>query len=134
MKKPVGISGPCKLKVQLDGSPKCSFNPIKWPGTKAEAERAIVDRFIGSMNRRLSRSGEKFFLSDPLQNAENGFDFTIRSPKGMASLELMEIAPLKGPYEQAPSIYKVEELAHVIFQCILKKSTRYPRSNDKELF
>jgi hypothetical protein len=108
--------------------------PIALPKSKVEVERTVVERFIASMNRRLAKNGEQFFLSDPRQNAENDFDFTVTSPKGDAFLELMEIAPLMGPYDKAPPRYNVHEFAESIFRGILEKSQRYPERMEKELF
>src|SRR5262249_40433937 len=105
MAKPIGNSGPYQVRVHPDGTVTGSFAAIALPNDKKKVEQAIVERFIASMNRQLAKCGEQFLLSDPRQNAENDFDFTVKSPKGDAFLELMEIAPLKGPYDNAPPQY-----------------------------
>jgi hypothetical protein len=120
--------------VNSDGTVSGSFTPVSLPSTKETIEKTIADRFIGSMNRRHSQQGESFFLSDPRKNAEDGYDFTVASPKGDAILELMEIAPLEGPYDQAPPRYTVYDFAQCILQGILRKSSHYSSKSDQERF
>ena len=120
-KKPTGSSG----FFRVTGSGEAA--PVEQPHSdnKAEIERAIVDIFLRS---HTYFTGEPFFLSNPRQNKEDDFDFTVTSPLGDAFLELMEIAPLSesgGSYEKASSGYKAGELATAIINQIFKKSRRY---------
>src|SRR5262249_33236914 len=111
-----------------------SFVPPTMPETKVEIERCIADRFIASMNQYPAQAGERFFLSNPVTNQENDFDFTVQSSRGDAFLELMEIAPLRGPYDTAPPRYDVYGFARALFGGILSKSERYPKRMTNELF
>jgi hypothetical protein len=95
------------------------------PTTKAQIEKTIVDIFLRS---HTYFTGEPFFLSNPRQNGENDFDFTVTSQRGDAFLELMEIAPLAqygGSYEKVSPGYRAGELATAISKKIFKKSGRY---------
>jgi hypothetical protein len=134
MAKPVGTNGPFVVQVNPDGTVTGSFMPITMPGTKVEIEQCVADRFIASMDQHLAQAGERFFLSDPVASKENDFDFTVQSPRGDAFLELMEIAPLQGPYDTAPARYEVYGFARAIFQGILTKSERYPKQMTNDLF
>src|SRR6185503_20501917 len=48
--------------------------------------------------------------------------------------ELMEIAPLTGPYEQAPTEYKPYDFGEAILSGILKKSSRYPKNLGRDIY
>jgi hypothetical protein len=129
MKKPTGTSGPFIVQVQPDGMATGSFAPISLPNGKAEIQLVIAERFIASMNKYLGTN----FLSNPVPNPEDEFDFTVCSPRGIASLELMEVAPLAGPYETASHNYNACGFARSIFQGILEKSQRYAHEMANDL-
>jgi len=130
--KPTGDIGIFRVKVNPDNTVAGEFEKVSFSKTKAEIERQIVDRFINSMNS-FSRE-EPFLLSNPQSNDENDFDFTVNFQGRKTFLELMEIAPLNGPYDKAPSMYKPFDFANAIFQGILKKAKHYPRKMTSELF
>jgi hypothetical protein len=95
MGKPTGTVGPIRMSSNPDGSIAASFLKIPFAPQKDEVEREMVDRFIASVNKLVDPTGNRSAFSQPTQNEENDFDFTFLTPKGLAYLELMEIAPLK---------------------------------------
>lgn len=135
-KKPTGILGPNKLTVETDGTVSHSFEKIVFPKEKDVVEVLMVSDFISSMNMLMSQSRMKWFMSEPVQNSENDFDFTITLPNGnKAWLELMEIAPLElfGAYDKVPAEYKPYDLAKIITAMIMKKAVRYSGRIGREL-
>lgn len=134
MAKPTGISGFFCAHVTADGQIVGSFEKTPFSEDKAAVENQIVDRFIASMNKPLATSGERFCLADPQRNDENNLDFTVTTPSGPAYLELMEIAPLRGPHEGAPAQYKPYEFGKAILLGILKKSNHYPKNIGRDIF
>lgn len=134
MVKPTGTLGHFTVQNGPDGKVTGSFVTINLPKSKIEIERLTVDRFLSSMNLHLAQSGERFFLSNPVANEENDFDFTVQSTNGKAFLELMEIAPLHGPYDEAPNLLNIYDFSQVIFEGILHKSQRYPNNMTSDLF
>jgi len=134
MAKPSGISGCCRVQVDSDGRVYGTFEQVPFASEKAELEAQMVSRFILSMNKGLASTGETFILANPKQNDENHFDFTVDSPRGPSYLELMEIAPLRGPYEMVPSNYKPYDFARVILEGVRSKSGRYGTSHNRDLF
>ena len=134
MTKPTGTSGSFHVQINPDGSASGSFVPVTFSKSKSEIEQQVADQFIKSMDAHPVQEKEKFFLSAPRLNQENDFDFTVDSPQGEASLELMEIAPLKGSYKDAPTPYNVYDFSKTIFQGILSKSQSYPQKMAKDLF
>lgn len=134
MAKPTGITGFFRAQVTADGKVVGSFEKTPFSEGKAEVENQMVERFIASMNKHLEGTGDRFFLAEPQRNDEDDFDFTVALPNGPAYLELMEIAPLSGPHEQAPEKYKPYDFAKAILSGILKKSNRYPKSTGRDIF
>jgi hypothetical protein len=134
MGKPTGTSGFFRAQVSSNGDVVGSFEKIAFSAEKAVLELQTVDRFIASMNMHLRKSGDRFFLENPSNNRENDFDLTVSTPHGPAYLELMEIAPLAGPYGRAPSKYKPYDLAKTILSGVLEKSNRYPKDAGHPIF
>lgn len=134
MVKPSGTSGFFQVQVNEQGNISGAFVQTPYPTEKAEIESQIIGSFISSMNKNLAVSGEEFFLSNPKQNQENNIDFTVKSPNGLAHLELIEIAPLKGPYATAPSSYKPYEFAKAILAGIKKKSDHHAGTQWQDIF
>jgi len=134
MAKPSGIDGFFRVGMNAQGQVTGGFEQIPFPREKSEIERQMVANFIASMNTHLSKSSDAFIFWDPVQNEENDFDFTVETSHGPAYLELMEIAPLSGPYETASASYKPFEFANVILEGIKRKSERYPKTMDRDLF
>ena len=134
MAKPTGTSGYFQAQMRVDGKVVGSFEAIPFSKEKTELEKHMAERFIASMNKYLETTGDRFFLADPQLNPQDDFDFTVTSPNGPAYLELMEIAPLTGPYEQAPTEYKPYDFSEAILSGILKKSSRYPKSLGRDIY
>lgn len=127
MAKPTGTIGPNRVSVQADGRIEHTFERIEFSKKKDEVEVMITHDFIASMNQLMAPSGMTWFMSNPVQNPENDFDFTITLPDGHpAWLELMEIAPLElfGGFEKVPASYKPYDLAEIIVGMIRKKGPR----------
>ena len=136
MAKPTGTLGINKVIVQENGTVAHSFEKIIFSKTKDEIEAMMVDSFISSMNALMLPHGIEWFMSNPVPNIENDFDFTVTLPNGnKAWLELMEIAPLHlfGGYEKVPPKYKPYELAQIILEMIMKKAVRYSGAINREL-
>lgn len=127
MAKPTGTSGPFRATVDYTALCRDHLKRSPFPEAKDDVEDFFASRFIQSMNKHLAASGEKFFLANPVRNAENDFDFTVDSPNGPAYLELLEAAPLTGKYEDAPAVYKRYDYAQFILGEIFKKSAKYPK-------
>lgn len=125
MAKPTGTLGYFCALVGVDGDVTGSFVKTDFSPDKPAAEKQIAEYFFGSMNKHLAPSELKFCLSDLKQNPENRLDFTVSSPNGPAYLELMEIAPLKGPYDTAPGSYNPYLFAKAILSGIFQKSDHY---------
>lgn len=124
------------MTAQPDGTARHSFEKIDFPKEKDAVEVLMVSDFISSMDNLMSQNGMKWFMSEPIQNSENDFDFTVTLPDGSkAWLELMEIAPLKlfGGYNKVPGKYKPYDLAKIITAMIMKKAVRYSGSIGREL-
>jgi hypothetical protein len=134
MVKPSGTSGFFQVRANEQGDISGAFVPTPYSTEKAEIERQMVVSFISSMNKNLATSCEEFFLSNPKQNQENNIDFTVDSPNGLAYLELMEIASLKGPYTTASSSYKPYEFAKAVLAGIKQKSDHYAGTQGRDIF
>ena len=123
MAKPTGVSGFFRAETDAQGQLSGRFVQTPYSAEKSEVEAQMVVAFIASMNKLLVLSNESFFLSNPRQNKEDDFDFTVDSPTGPAYLELIEIAPLQGPYASSPHNYRPYDLAQAILNGIKSKST-----------
>jgi len=134
MTKPSGIHGCFRVGMNAQGQITAGFEQTPFPQDKFQIERQMVTNFIASMNAHLSRSNEAFIFWDPVQNEENDFDFTVSTPRGPAYLELMEIAPLSGPHETASASYRPFEFANVVLEGIKRKSKRYRKTMERDLF
>ena len=67
-------------------------------------------------------------VGEPVQNAEDHFDFTLPTASGQTYLDLIEMAPLeqvRGSYDRAPKMYKLGDRADAIAAKILEKSADY---------
>lgn len=137
MAKPTGMIGPNKITVASDGAVEHAFQPVPFSTKKEEVEVLIANDFIASMTQLMTaQGGTRWFMSNPVQNAENDFDFTITLPDGMlAWLELMEIAPLHlfGDHQHVPAKYKPFDFAKIIVGMIMKKAVHYPAASAREL-
>lgn len=134
MDKPSGISGFFRVQMNADGNVTGGFHQIPYSPTKSEVERSIATNFIASANKELVKSSESFIFWNPTQNEENDFDFTVETSRGPAYLELMEVAPLAGPYESASARYKPYDLASAVLKGIKEKSAHYPKTMERDLF
>ena len=134
MKKPTGKSGSFRFGIKDSGEASGEFRKIGFPDEKDDIEEVIVSRFIMSAKEKFK---EFFFISQPRKNELDDFDFTVKTQKGEAYLELMEIAPLdlyKAGYEKAPKTYDRCELAEYVVSKVVGKSENYPNNLKRELF
>ncbi|MSU69584.1 MAG: hypothetical protein EXS39_02170 [Opitutaceae bacterium] len=81
---------------------------------KLAVEMQMAQRFIDSMTKALAAFGEEFMMRSPETNVESGLDLTVMTPRGLADLELMEVAVLIGPYKTAPSSYELCRLCDLL--------------------
>src|SRR2546427_9373266 len=118
--KPTGVIGPISLDP---GAMTAEFASIRFPVTKPEIERYILDRAIETVRKK----GHNLYslAAAPIQNPESHFDFTLPTASGQQYLDLLEFAPLVGSYQGAPGSYYVRDLAEELFEQITKKATKY---------
>ena len=121
--KPIGTIGPIVIHSE---DRTAEFRPLDFPGDKTEFERHIV-RFVIS---GLRNTGTNFYrlVADPIQNAENDFDFTLTTESGGEYLELMEVAALEyvaGSYEAAPASYNHGQFADYVYAKLMAKAKKY---------
>ncbi len=121
VRKPSGRTGP--FEVQYDGAASLDlkWNRIPFPETKEEIEACVVQGFLGTAIWQgiLSRGVRA------AQNPTDDFDFCLDGDGSCRYLELMEVAPLDGPYASAAGSYRPYEMAREIVDNIHKKSERY---------
>lgn len=135
-KKPAGTLGVNRVDMGPDGTPSHTFERFPFPSEKEAIEVMMARDFIESMHRQMASFGVPWIMSDPWQNSQDDFDFTISLPNNRtASLELMEIAPLElfGGYNGVPPDYKPYDLAQVINAMIMKKAVKYSGQLGQEL-
>ncbi|MCC7227811.1 MAG: hypothetical protein IT507_14100 [Burkholderiaceae bacterium] len=116
-KKPVGTIGPIRLCAA-----GAEFHKVRFPDTKDEIEALIVQAFASEI------MPDGLMITNVDQNAENDFDFFLKTTDGNKYLELIEVAPLenlRGSYKVAPSTYKPYDFAAYILSKVLSKSVRY---------
>jgi hypothetical protein len=133
MPKPTGKLGSFRVEADNAGNLSGTFQPVLLDKSKAAIELQIAERFIASMNRRAVR-GTQFILSKPCPNGEDDFDLTVLTPRGHAYLELMEIAPLRGPYSSATGRYNPYDFARTIFTGVQAKSSRYSQGPGRNIY
>ena len=134
MKKPTGKIGPYSAHIDEQGEVHGEFKKIEFPTDKDDIESLIVSKFIEEGKAKFKKY---FFISNPEKNQLDDIDFNVKTPKGTAYLELMEIAPLdlyQGGHEEAPNTYDRLELAKYTHSKILAKSQKYPPKLKHELF
>lgn len=134
MPKPTGINGPLKIGVDADGQGSVEFQQVAFPTDKAEIERLIASAFVQCIAQMPGPGGARLQMSDLVQNTEDDFDFSVTLPDGPAYLELMEAAPLQGPYEKAPAQYKPYEYASKVLVRIGEKASSYPRAGVHRIY
>jgi len=123
-KKPVGNVGFFRLTGDGKGVPIDQSLPEQ----KGAIELRMVEMFL-----RSHPPNSKAIFSNPRQNKESDFDFTVSTDHGDAFLELMEIAPLDGSggsFDNVPASHNAQALAAAITKNILKKSRRYRVKRD----
>ncbi|SFR85652.1 hypothetical protein SAMN05216570_0040 [Dyella sp. OK004] len=136
-KKPTGTIGINRVDIHLDGDAIHTFVKLDFPPEKDAIEMLIAQDFVTSMNAKVAPTGMLWFMSEPTQNTENDFDFTITLPNGnTAWLELIEIAPLElfGGFDHVPADFKPYDLAKIITAKIMKKAVHYSGKLGKELY
>jgi hypothetical protein len=120
----VGKSG--YFRITGDGKEQAIDHSV--PEEKEAIELWMAENFV----RSYPSDGKPIF-SNPRQNKESDFDFTVPTDCGDAFLELMEIAPLEafgGSFENVPPAHNAKKLADAIIKGILKKSRRYRVKQD----
>lgn len=134
MPKPSGISGFFGVGFDEKGHISGRFEQTAFSPEKADIEKQMTVSFLAAMNKYCASPDETFPLSNPKQNQENDLDFSIESPNGPAYLELMEIAPLKGPYKTAPPSYRPYDFAKAVLGGIHAKSRHYVGIQGRDLY
>jgi hypothetical protein len=123
-RKPTGITGAFRVDVHPDGTITGGFEQTAFSTEKEAVELAIVEAFIRSMNRELSKAGETFCISNPRLNPTDDYDFVVSSTRGKGFLELREIQTgIK--YERAPASYLSSDFGRVLFDAVHEKSKHY---------
>jgi hypothetical protein len=126
-RKPTGITGPVRLTAGPAGSGTVEFQQLQFPADKAATEKMVAEGFVSAIGAMPANSGQALKITDLVQNGENDFDFSL-TIEGVASyLELVEAAPLTGPYEKAPDKYSVYDFAQQVLAKIGDKAARYPK-------
>jgi hypothetical protein len=134
MAKPTGIGGPLKLGVEADGTAQKEFLQVKYPSDKSDIEKLIAGAFVNSIATVPGPNGQTLHMSELQQNVEDDFDFTVTTGDGLAYLELLEAAPLRGPYEKASPQYMPYDYAQKMLAHIGEKAFRYPFSGVKKIY
>ncbi|MCH8347505.1 MAG: hypothetical protein IH901_03270 [Proteobacteria bacterium] len=122
-RKPTGKIGPITINLE---DKTAEFQPLQFPKGKAKIEEFIFKFFI----KGLGKAGRTFYkiVSDPTQNQQNDFDFTLETEFGDEYLDLMEVALLEkigGSYEAASSSYNHGEMADWVWSKLISKSKKY---------
>lgn len=122
-KKPTGIAGVTRITVGPKGT-SIERVPVGFPDSKVEIEEFIVRSFERDVKADPSASA---WYGTIERNEENDLDFDVTSQKGVIKLELTEIVPIPhgriSPESQVS--YSPYDLAHHIFEHILKKARHY---------
>jgi hypothetical protein len=129
MAKPTGITGQIKLTVGGDGSGSAEFQQLPFPADKSESEKLIAQGFVAAIATLPASQGQALKITDLVQNGENDFDFSLNVEGVPSYLELVEAAPLKGPYEKAPGQYSVYVFAEQVLANIGGKASKYSGGN-----
>jgi hypothetical protein len=92
------------------------------PDTKADIERRILSHARAAAETQ----GRSLYdlVSEPIQNAENDFDFTLETTSGRQYLDLVEVV-LAGGYEGASNAIEVGSFADQLWALVKKKSQKY---------
>jgi hypothetical protein len=134
MAKPTGINGPLKIGVDADDQGSVEFQQVAFPSDKASIEQLIASAFVQCIAQMPGPDGASLQMRELVQNAEDDFDFSVTLPDGPAYLELMEAAPLQGPYKRAPARYKPYEYASKVLAQIGEKAASYPRAGVHRIY
>jgi hypothetical protein len=134
MAKPTGINGPLKIGVDADGMGAIEFEQVNFPSEKSDIERMVASAFVRCIGQMAGPGGETLQITDLVQNPEDDFDFTVTMPDGPAYLELMEAAPLHGPYKKAPAHYKPYDYASQVLAQIGEKAANYPSAGVRKIY
>jgi hypothetical protein len=117
-RKPRGTNGP----VRLTSGELPAFMPVEHPDEKDAIERRIM---VGAVGAAKAQSIPLYELvSEPIQNEENHFDFTLPTDTGNEFVDLVEVV-LPGGYRQAAASYGVGAFADHMFSLVKKKALKY---------
>src|ERR1051325_10755313 len=134
MAKPTGTIGHVSVTSGPEGTRGHAFKQIEFPKDKSEIEELIASRFVKQIASTPAPGGQVLTMDNLARNCESDFDFTVMTSAGQAYLELMEAAPLEGPYEQAPGGYRPYEYAKNVLATIGEKAVRYPKAGVKPIY
>lgn len=115
--KPTGKTGFTRMSNK-----GVTFHKLLYPKEKPEIELFIANYFVNQLN-----SNNTKVIKDFIQNDEDNYDFTLILQSGVQKyLELMEIFPQNGGYNNATGYYKDLEMAEYIVERIISgKSIKY---------
>jgi hypothetical protein len=124
--KPTGQIGPNVISVSARGT-SVAWSVIRFPHSKQEIERQIVDRF------KTAGTKAGFTIFDVQQNAEDDLDFTMKLPGGKVLLELTELTYADAgnagpPYASRGVWIDGSRYAEQILERIANKSAKYGRN------
>jgi hypothetical protein len=117
-----------------DGSPIFDLRRLEFPGDKRACELLIASSFVEMIAKVPRPDGHVLQLTDLKQNPEDGLDFSVTVNGVPADLELMEAAPLAGPYDKAPKVYGIGEYVSRLLTEIGKKERKYPSSTTRPVY
>ena len=127
--KPTGRIGPFSVTTTPTGAVG-AWNAIKFPKSKEEIERFIVDMWASAMRR----AGATILKIVP--NKQNDFDFTIATPNGPVSMDLVEFIYRDGqgkPYDGETIKIQSADYASQLAETVWKKSAHYGKANSQPI-
>ncbi len=126
-RKPAGEQGAIACSVQT-----VNFEPVTLPDEKEAIELHFVRYFV----QAAAQIGifEPDLRQELVPNQTDDFDFTVTTSDGPLYIELLEIAPLCGPYEGASGMYDMYERARWVHGEVIKKSRRYQGATDRPIY
>lgn len=93
-----------------------------FPHNKEDAEEVAMQALFRELQYGYVQYKFESYCRHP---KEDGPDFDIVWNGKDAHVELVELAPLKGPYETAQRVFTVEEMANALVRLVHKKNEKY---------
>jgi hypothetical protein len=125
-KKLSGFSGTLTIGTAAEASIINDFQEFEFPSNKRECELLVASGFV--------KAAGALQITDLKQNDEDGFDFSMVADGVPADLELMEAAPLAGPFEKAPDKYRIGDYVDRLLAEIGKKEKKYRPSSERPIY